>query len=314
MKKHIKYNNPNIIYLYSPYGFGDTLILAGLKEAIEEKYESSVHYLIKAKHEAIMDLYQISNYSIVDSKDINEITKIDVSHNIIKKGHIFIAHPLFLSESTLVDDLDLGRLSFLEMYLKLFNLDNDINLFKYPNHYPQISSLLKEKLKKYGIDNNKKIVLLMPEANTSPLIPTAYWIKLAKKYKKQGYSVISNVSNKKLAIKYSKYIPLSIYELIELASICTHIISIRSGLCDILAFSVGDKLEVVYPNINILNSYSLKRAYNIKNQKEQIIQFYKEINKISLFFIPIFKFVKIHNTHSSIFKIFNFKILEQSED
>ena len=301
------YSN-DICYFLLPYGLGDSLILASLKEKIETFYNFKIHFLIKHTHKIIMDMYNIDSYTVINIPNKKVLDKFKDA-NKIQKGEIFIAHPLFTKNTSFINDFNAGKLSFYDMYLKMLNLPADTkfnsNIFNKLN----INKTLQVKLEKYEIKNLSNVVLIAPEADSCPVLPNTYWENIIKKYKSLGYDIISNVKNKKNLIRGTKYIPLTILEAILIAQNCAGVISLRSGFCDLVALKHKGFLKVLYPNIDILNLYSLKRSFGYKNIEEQIVNLYMYKMYIYIFGIKIFKFYKLKTFQSFKLKFLGHTIL-----
>ena len=109
-----------------PAGLGDTLILCGLRRAIEKKYNVSIHYFIKPTQEIVMKMYGIKDYSI-KIFDTEELVKLSNINSDIKVGEYFVAHPFYmLNGNELLIDFYEFRISFIDMYKKAFGLDNNV--------------------------------------------------------------------------------------------------------------------------------------------------------------------------------------------
>ncbi|MCR5506946.1 MAG: hypothetical protein K6F04_03815 [bacterium] len=85
------------MYFLLPYGLGDTMILCGLKSALEEKYGAKIHFLIKESHKIVMDMYKLKDFSIIDISKVDLFLLGDATPE-PAKGKIFVAHPEFHKE------------------------------------------------------------------------------------------------------------------------------------------------------------------------------------------------------------------------
>ena len=287
----IEIKDKETCYFLSPYGLGDTLILASLKDELEKFYNLKIHFLIKNTHKIIMDMYNIESYTTIEMPSIEELKKIIID-NKIKKGSIFIAHPLFVKDDTHINNFNCGKVSFYEMYLSFLGLP--INT-KFNNKIVEKNEGLSEliiKLQQNNINDLDNVILLAPEADSCPLINQCYWEKIIKKYSSMGYYVILNAKNKKNTIRGAKFLPLTIEEALLIAQNCAGIISLRSGFCDLVALKHKGFLKVLYPNIDVLNLYSIKRSFSFKNIEEQLVNLYKYNCYVYLFGLKMFQLFK----------------------
>ncbi len=294
----------DIIYFLSPCGLGDTMFLAGFKEALEKKYEAKIHFIIKPNHKIVMDLYNINDYTLAKI-DIEELFRKNNAENKIGKGRIFIAHPLFAQNKIFLDDFNAGKILFTDMYKKFLGVDCD---FKKPYNYPSLTPYLEEKLKEKDINDLSKTVLFIPEAATCPLLPEDFWINKAKEYEVCGYNVILNTKNKEYCIDGIKYVDLTLEEILAISGSLHKIVSLRNGLCDILAFC-SKNLEVYYPDLGLLNQFSIKANFPVK-LKEEIVGIFKRKYEFRFLFFKI-NIIKIRG--SKCFKAYFKKFIICSE-
>jgi len=250
----------NKINIISPCGFGDTLILCGFKEALEALYGASINFIIKPKHEIIMKMYDIEDYSIQDFSE-DELYKIAEANPIPQKGSLFVAHPLFLNEKGLLDAFNKNKISFLNLHRKNLKL-NDITEFKPPIKYPDLAKKFKQYIE--TLASLDKIVLIAPEAKSLKGINSHFFEELVKDLNSKGYTVISSVVDKCNMLKGSIYLPLNLEEAVALSMVCHSVYATRSGFCDLIA-PVAKNLTVFYPDIQAYNAFNLRKIYNNSN-------------------------------------------------
>lgn len=252
----------------SPYGLGDTMMLCGYKKAWEEKSNGEIHFIIKPSHEIIMKMFSITNYTIINfTKDFynREFPYLVKKNSTPKKGNLYIAHPLFHKQfKCLIDDFYATSFTFITLYKKFLNLDKN-TILDMPIWYPPISKDLEKKIKKMG--EIKDIVLLLPEANSMPLLKEPYWNELVKSFSKNEI-LIQNALNPDNLIKDVPHIDLSLEEMIALAINCKKIYSLRSGFCDLISYKCNN-LNVLYTS-DIIKQYSLKILFNSSATEEFI--------------------------------------------
>lgn len=309
----IKKISKDTCYFLSPCGLGDTLILVSLKETLENFYNLKIHFLVKPTHQIIMNLYNIDSYTVVDMPSLKKLReKIDknqINNNQVSGGKLFIAHPLFIKDESILKTFNAGKISFYEMYLNMLGLSSNI---KFNDRIIELKTNIdeiNEKLKKHNIKDINNLILIAPEADSCPTFPNSYWEKVIEKYRMLGYDVLTNAKSEKNSIRGTKFMPLTIEEAILIAQKCAGIISLRSGFCDVVALKHAGFLKVLYPNINILNLYSLKRSFSYNNLQELTVNLYKYKMDCYLFGIKIFKFVKYKNLKDFDLQIFGLSLL-----
>lgn len=255
----------NKIILLGQFGLGDTMLLCGFKDALEKYYNAPVHFIIKPTHQVVMKMYRIEDYSVKVFEE-DELREFVNKNSKVKIGEYFVAHPNYLNDDyKLVNEFLNFKMSFFDVFKKTLGLPDDAR-FEYPTTAPVISELLKRKIEK--IAPLEKIVLISPEAfSTNKIIPEPLEAEV-KKFTNNGYKVISNVINENNKIKGSIYVPMTVEDAIALAINCHHVISVRSGFCDLIAPFLR-KMTVYYPDIRTYKLYSF--SYLNNKEIEEII-------------------------------------------
>ena len=114
-----------------------------------------------------------------------------------------------------------------------------------------------------GISSNK--ILLAPDAVSVKLIDNLFWDELAKNLKRKGFDVLVNSKE------------YSLLEVLKFAQESKAIISLRSGLCDLLAL-YETPMFVLYTQLNkpllsaemVLQKYGLSKIHSSKRIKEEL--------------------------------------------
>ena len=283
------------MYFLSPYGLGDTMILCGFKDALEKKYNYKIHFLIKASHKIIMDMYKIKNYSIIDMKNLDLFLLGDATPEPCV-GKIFVAHPEFHKELLYLFDevntsVDGNKTQFKEWYKKFLMLPKKTK-FELPAWYPKLSEKAKKKIEKIAPVSN--IVVLIPEANSLNIRNKTIWKNIIKSNKK--FKAITVVNNKKNKIVGIKNLDLDLYDTIAIMLACHSVYSIRNGLCDLVASKISNMI-VLYANSFFKDVYTLKPFNN--NITEWVVDDDKKYDKkikLKLFgILTILKIIRVNN-------------------
>src|SRR5574344_65645 len=253
-----KYNmNKNLdkISLISPFGFGDTLILCGFKNAIEKQYDARIHFIIKPEHVVIMHLYGITDYSF-ENFDKDTLEKISKGNSEIKIGKVFVAHPKYLNDDEKLLQLFIDyKISMIDLFRMTLKLPEEAH-FEAPTNIPQISLSLQNKLNR--IAPLDKIVLFSPESFSTKRINRFYLEDMVKDLKEEGYVIVSSVLDKDEAIKGSTYIELSFEDALAVGMNCAKVYAVRSGFVDVL-LQYRQNFNVIYPDIDTYKCYSVKQ-------------------------------------------------------
>jgi hypothetical protein len=302
LKKLLEITKPDEYNFILPSGLGDTMSVCVLKQAVEEKYNAPIHFIIKPSHKMLMDMYNISDYSVHQFTQ-NELYAIGKSSHHPVKGRLYVAYPLYSYDSNLTEYK--VTINLLEFFLVLFHLDNDYPLLK-PVKYPEISENMAKDFPQLD-----KTVLLLPEARTIARLKRGFWENLARELREKGFTVAQSYDSEDFKIEGVEALPDDIEYVTALAIHCSAVYALMSGLCNIIA-GKAKRLTVFYPtqkdygffymdydNVeNILvndkdTGYSCLREQRIPELKRKLKIILKLILKIALKTVnPIRQFVK----------------------
>lgn len=104
-------------------------------------------------------------------------------------------------------------------------------------------------------------VILMPYAKTAEMLQENFWKELARRLKRKGYSVYTNIgSEKEKAIQGTRPLTKSLLETACFCEGCAAVISLRSGLCDLLGFT-ETKLVVINTSEELFREWNLNDVF-----------------------------------------------------
>jgi hypothetical protein len=239
LKKLLEITKPDEYNFISPCGLGDTMFLCALKQFIEEKHNAPVHLIIKPSHKIVVDMYNISGYSIHQFTG-DELRGISKSSRYPVKGKLYVAHPMYSDDGSLFEYIGKFNIHFLQFYQMFFRLSKD-SYFIEPVKYPDIPANISKDLP--CLD---KTALLLPEARSVTQLKRGFWEKLAHELREQGLTVVQSYSNKDFKIEGVKTLPDDLYCVTAFAIRCSAVYALRNGLCDIIAGKVR-RLTIFYP-------------------------------------------------------------------
>lgn len=258
----------NNFYFLCNAGIGDTMLVAGLKSALQEKYGGTVHLLIPPSHEFLMEMYNISEYTLTDFYN-HDLYLISDKSPTPQKGHIFVAHPCVHRElsrffAPIRDQISIKK--FYPWFLEFLCLDKDTPL-QLPLNIPQMSDEFRKKVEKIAAVN--KIALICIEATSMLWLPEQFWIEKVNQLKDEGLTVISNAKDPQNTVPGSYYLKMELHEAVSLAYSCDSVYALRSGFCDAI-YAKGKDLHVYYPRHSSLYIYSLNDLFNRRDIDETI--------------------------------------------
>lgn len=256
------------LYIVSPYGLGDTMILFGFMKELEKRYASSIVYVIKPSHKIVAELFGCDNY-ILSQFTRDELIYTGKMNPEPQGGKMWVAHPEFSNGDNLIREFMTCKISFVDMYRRFLGIPGKCHLVL-PSFYPEHSD--EKRLADEVI--NEKTILLAPDMNASDPndhISKSYYDELILEYNHKGLKVIINSTSNEFCGKYTNIGDMDIRDLIFVAKKCGKVISARSGLCDLLA-PILSNLRVVYPNKHFYEMYNFERNYDIQSVEEIVYE------------------------------------------
>ncbi|MHC6203915.1 hypothetical protein ACYULU_12070, partial [Breznakiellaceae bacterium SP9] len=255
--KHLDFIKPGYLNFISPFGLGDTLRLAGLKSVLERKYHAPLHFIIEESHRLIMDMYEITDFSVHGFSE-EALKRIGEENPIPRPGFLYAAHPLYSDKSGFMEKWDKTPFHVDELFETFLGLDKDTER-KPPLKYPPV------------LPGLEKTVLLLPDARSVPAVSEWYWRELASRLVGEGYTVVQNYTRKENRIQGVRVVEGNLEEITAYALSCRKVYSLRSGLCDLLAGKL-QRFCVVYPNEHTRIRYSMKRAFPEQELEEELAE------------------------------------------
>lgn len=248
-------NIPGRLNLVCHQHLGDTCILLGLKNEIENHYKNEINYIIKEAQSCIPQMYGITSYKTVDFDELfeNDLAK-GFSEEELESFRSDIREKMFSNFPQIQVPFVTASFRWNERWEPEWKtvvnsrarmLGMDTTMINPPSGSIEPSEHLMEFVEKEG--GWDKMVLVAPEARANPQISLEYWKNIVSKLKKEGFTVVCNAMRKENRLEGTLDLDLSVSDLIALGQRCHEIHSTRSGLCDCLA-ARGIALHVYYTN------------------------------------------------------------------
>jgi hypothetical protein len=248
-------------------GLGDTYMICGLcEELMKSKNATSCIVYVKPGHQFIASLFD--NLKV---KTLSFMIPTRTENRLRSYNKIFFAN----IPSTLSNNIGSGELTLLDCYKMSLNLPLKTKLSKAQRPYKSEKESAQKILSKYALLPNKTC-LIAPEANSSPCLNQDLIKQIYKNAIENGYTpAITAPFSKK--IDGLLYIDIPLQEIRAFAECAGWVISVRSGLCDLLS-DVDCRLTVLHPDLawhggSLISGTSLKKM-GIRNTAEEY-----EINK-----------------------------------
>lgn len=229
-------SDPNTLYVFCPWGSGDTLAVAAYLSHIRDYRKPGSLALVCKKNQAdIAEMFDSIDRQISISGDECDCIAIASYLYLMNYGPNYIIGNLGL----------FNHLSFPHrlMPFKLFVLQVPENASP-----DKVSDRFYDPYNEALASEWKNHIILAPYAVAFPLLPTAFWEALARALAEKGYEVYTNVYREEAVINGTKRLEVSIREVFQLARYSAGMITYRSGFSDIMALQPDLKHVVINPD------------------------------------------------------------------
>ena len=241
-----------------PYGAGDSFFLCLLISEFKKKNKGRVVVVMKESHHFICDLFSEVDEFIALNKRFKklQLQKISPNQSLPIRGKIFIPHPLLNSGLSGLEKKLSSDYTLLDMYKTALGLELKCSLGKFD--FSTISQDIVQNFVTSTSWNLQKTIILFPSASSLEAMNENLMRLIVAKIIGLGFNVIVNGKLKldNFTSSRVKSVDFALKDMIALAIHCNSVISARSGVCDLLAFS-GKKMVVTYPNKAAYDTYSL---------------------------------------------------------
>lgn len=171
------------------------------------------------------------------------------SHFEIDNHRCFMLYdgPHFIQVEADIRTSELGKAHYFQAILSKLQIDRTELRTRKLQVLPEAERTMLGKIRKTGL-NLEKFVLIAPEAKSCKLYDAAFWCEMIDKFQAKGYDVFANIVDNEIELASTKQYKstfLSYSELYALARYAKKIVSLRSGLTEILV-QAGKPTDVLY--------------------------------------------------------------------
>lgn len=248
-------------------GIGDTVVfLSKLRDYKVQYPERPIHLILQENHRIIAEGYR----QYIDSEHYENCSVIGIMDRLANRkavpGNIHFILPPDGEQL-----LGYKNLSICDLVNISMNLPDAAVTYEKPQF--SWNPDRKEKIiKQYNLLEDKTVILA-PYAVSVPLISKDLWNQLVEYYYKKGFRVLTNVrDDSEHPLDGTEGISLRLDEMYFAAEYGGYFVGLRSGLCDLLAYSKC-RMTVIYP---ANKSKDWKNKYTFSN-----MFFEKEIEEVS---------------------------------
>lgn len=255
------------LYILCPAGIGDTLFAAALVKGLKEYYKESrkVYLIVKENQQTIPGWFEAVDGSVVSGVLAYALDIYCIAMQTWRFENLIYGQ----FEKDFQGKLSYGLMETdpFSLYKKcVFNLPEEIP-FEWPNITDDLGN------DSYGIDKNA--IILMPYAFSIALLPMAFWEILAEILGSQGYRVYTNVKDDtEQPVPGTELLTGDLGRVVNMCGKSRAVISLRSGICDVLAFTAAtlfviDTSEYYYRNWNVADLVNRERIFTFFYKKPE---------------------------------------------
>lgn len=259
----------DFVYICCPCGLGDTLYVAALVKAYKEFHSSTkkVCLIIKKNHMEVVSFFRGIDDTIISNEIVMSLYRYSNLTGEWRKENYIYGH--FTSEWLGKYNLGYYKGNMITNYKKFIMQIPENSKIESPCFY---------KTNKNIKDFDKKTIILMPYAISSKVLPEYFWNNLVHRLKELGYKIYTNVKDdKEKPITGTRKISEAIDIMTQICESCLAVISVRSGMCDILSLTNAVLLVINVEEIH----YKFWNLKNIVDDKKKIfnLNYYKYTNE-----------------------------------
>lgn len=259
-------------YLASVFSTGDTFIMCGLLDEYRSRRPGKrIKVIARRAHR------QIIEYFFEDTKDMIFVSSFQAA--VIRAffivasrycSHLKFCLPdrtLFFPDRSAI--VNIHTLGLMACYKRAFSLPVTAG-FKEPD-YPKLNDgQASDLLKKYKIVPGKTVILAPYTVTLAAHDYTGVFTKAAKRLRECGYVVCTNTTDDRV-IPGTDALRADFRDIAAIAEYGdVWILSVRSGLCDLLSFS-RSRLTVLYPNDFYFQLFSLARMFGKRENVRELV-------------------------------------------
>lgn len=245
-------------YVCCPASIGDTLYVAAFMQAYKTEGNTPrrVCLILKKSHRELGNMFSGADEIIVSDEMVETLDWYSMYTQTWRLKNYIYGH--FKKSLRFEYDSEYFREGcggILARYRKLvLNLGEDARL----------ENMVRNLNKEHAVKRNMDIVI-MPYAQTAGMLRDSFWEELVRRLREKGYSVYTNVgSEKEKAIPGTAAVTESLRNTALFCEKCGAVISLRSGMCDLLGF-MEVKLIVVNTSKELSDEWNLNEVFERKD-------------------------------------------------
>ena len=228
-----------------PAHSGDTYILCRLSQAFIQKYGGSFSVVTPYAYSSIPRLFpSISKILVYEKFPSLAIGKFFMDFITEDNKDGIRQRPIWgFPNELLVPTAGYKDIRFIDSFKMFLGLDPEAKLIE-----PTISDELRDRAAKKFQGYNLpigKTVIFAPYAKSTPTLSEENWVTIVEKLRMAGLYPVTNIGKNEAPLPGTTGIMVPFDEVLPFSELAGHVVSIRSGLCDVLSTSKS-KLTIIY--------------------------------------------------------------------
>ncbi|WP_026834806.1 hypothetical protein [Eubacterium xylanophilum] len=233
-------------YVCCPCSIGDTLYVCSLLNAYKKSNNKKICVIAKKFHEELVKMFDGIDDVIISNQAVSCLEKYSVTRKVWERENYLYGY----FHKDVFDQLDKSHYNSIE--------GNMVEKYKHiVLGIPGESEMSRPGIP--TIQGYENVAIIAPYAQTEEMLPGEFWDRLVWELKDIGLEVLTNVKDSsEKEVGGTARFSGSLSELAQVGRSCKCVISLRSGICDLLA--------LVDSNIIIINNkYELKDEWSVSS-------------------------------------------------
>lgn len=243
--------------LLCPYHLGDTFLIGSLMKAFRETHghvASDVHMLTDAKQADIVRLFHPWATPVVPPGMSPELAHRLAPFSGFEPNRPFVVHMLHYGDGRLGAFMGHRGVNVLDVWRYILNLPLDAPAIT-PTVWPELRAETEALFARTGLPPGRTAVLF-PKAYTTPPMPDPYWVALARRLEREGWTVATSVVGDERPFEGTTPVRFSIVQTIPFVELAGWAIASRSGIADVFSDARCRK-SVIYTRRMGLRAFGL---------------------------------------------------------
>lgn len=268
--------------LVCPYHLGDTFLIGSLMKSFQEAHGAvapNVYMMTDAKQADIARLFHPWVTSPVVQPDLTPALAHALGpYAAFEPNRPFIVHMLHYGDGRLGAFMGHRGVNVLDVWRYILQLPLDAPAVA-PTVWPELQAQAEATFAATGLPRGRTAVLF-PKAYTTPPPADAYWVALARRLERAGWTVATSVVGNEKPFEGTVPVRFSIVETIPFVELAGWAIASRSGIADVFAYANCRK-TVIYTRRIGLRAFGLASMGMALDSHEYLMEGEPSVDRVA---------------------------------